>query len=86
MCTQFQKPYTNNLKIEVPVGTCRFVHIYQRNPLKKHHFSSSAYVNKISLCSELSLKMESQFQKIIFLRDFEFDKNLFSFLNHFKPF
>ena len=51
-----------HFKIEVPEGNCRFVHIYQRNPV---------CVNKTPLCLELPLKIESQFQKATFSRDFD---------------
>ena len=46
-------------KIDVPAGTCGFVHIYSKTPNRKHHFSCSACVNKTSLCLELRLKKKN---------------------------
>ena len=58
---------------------------FTKEIFKNHPFSCSVPVNKISLCLELRLKKKSQFQKIIFFRDFDFDFDTHpcSFLNHF---
>ena len=78
-CIQFQESYTNIYR-----GTCRYLRICShllKKFLKKISLHVVSMSKKNSLCLELRLKEKSKFQKIIFLRGFDFD-----FDTYFAPF
>ena len=78
ICIQFQKPYTNVLRqryLQIPVDLLTFLNETLKENISFHAVSMST---KLLLCFELRLK-KSQFQKIIFLRDFDFGFDTYVF-------
>ena len=82
-CIKFQEPYTNILKQKYMQESADLFTFTKEIP--KENISCSVRVKKTSLCLELRLKKKSQFQKITFIRDFDFDFDTYlcSFLTHF---
>ena len=82
---QYQEPQTNVLRQKYLPVPADFLHLLKKILKENIPFHAVSEATKLFSCLELRLKKKSQLQKIILLRnfDFDFDTYLCCFLTHF---